>query len=147
MNELSVKNKARDGEIWRDDCVELFLDPDHSESAVYQFVINPIGALFGSYRYSRSENIMCQTAAKIFHGRGYWCCEFAVAAKDLHGRKIDADSIWGINIIRARIGPASEHCAFWPTFGWAHRFHLFAIAVFDGLESDDGSVSEKAVAD
>lgn len=133
LNKLIVKHKGRDSAVYHDDCVEFFFDPSNNEADVYQFVINPIGALFDQYKRRSTENIMCQWGASVFHDRGYWACEFAVAATNLHNRKITADSVWGINIVRARIGPASEHCAWWPTFGWAHRYHLFPIAIFEGL--------------
>jgi len=135
LNKLTVRYKTRDSDVFKDDCVELFFDPGCSEKDVYQFIVNPIGALHDdSSKSGARDNFVCQRKAKIFHDRGYWAMEFAVAAKDLHDQTIAADSIWGINIIRARIGPASEHCAYWPTFGWAHRYHLLALAVFDGLE-------------
>lgn len=131
---LKVKRKGRDNAAWWDDCVELFFDPANNEADVYQFVINPIGAMDDLYQTKRHENIPCKYGANIFYDRGYWACEFAVAAKDLHGSKITADSIWGMNIFRARIGPASEHCVWWPTYGGAQTYDHFPIAVFDGLE-------------
>jgi hypothetical protein len=144
LSKLTVKHKERDSQCFLDDCVELFFDPDNSESEVYQFVINPIGALFDGYMTRDWENMVCDWKAQVFHDRGYWSCEFAIEAKNMHGRKIAADSVWGINIARARIGPASEYCAWWPTFGWAHRYDLFPLAVFEGLGTPAGAVGKAA---
>lgn len=142
LSKLVVRHKSRDGNIWLDDCVEIFFDPSNSETEVYQFIINPLGAMFDQYKGRRGENVLCEWKAKVFHDRGYWACEFSVAAKNLHKRTITGDSIWGINIVRARIGPASEHCQWWPTFGWAHRYHLFPLAVFEGLDKPASKPTE-----
>jgi len=131
LRKLIVKHRNRDSDCWRDDCVEIFFDPTNSESEVYQFVINPVGALFDSHKKRKSTNVVCQWAANVFHDRGYWSCELAVPAKNLGNQTITPDSVWGINIMRTRIGPAAEQCAWWPTFGGSQRFHLHPIAAFD----------------
>ena len=146
LGKLIVKHKTRDSNIWLDDCVEIFLDPECGESMVYQFIINPAGALFDSYATRLSENILCQAGADVFHDRGYWACEFAVSAEDLQNQRITAESLWGFNLARVRIGAASEHSMWWPTFGWAHRYHLFAVAVFDGLDTTGTSRAQAATA-
>ena len=147
LHKLQAKHKGRDSDAWRDDCAEIFIDPSLDGTEHYQFVINALGTLMDSYKLNSSDNMPCQWAAKVFYDRKYWGCEFAVAAKDLHKRKMTADTIWGFNIFRTRIGGgASEQCAYWPTFGRAHRFHLWPLAVFEGLENttDDPNQSPSA---
>jgi len=131
LNKLVIKNTTRDGAVWKDDCVEIFLDPTNSEKDVYQFVINAGGTFLDLYRQDVKTDVKCERAASIFPKRGYWACEFAVAARDLDNAQIDDQSIWGINIMRTRIGAGSEQCAFWPTFGFSLNFHLYPIAAFE----------------
>ena len=125
LDELHVTHLEDYSEIWRDDCVEIYLGHNVS-SGCYVFMMNAGGAIGTSQR-----DIQTEYAAGVFKNRGYWCCEFSVSAKDLTKDGITADSIWGVNIVRARIGGAAEHCQWWPTFGWAHHYHLFPIAMFE----------------
>lgn len=131
LSKLIMQKMNRDDRIWEDDCVELFFDPSNSEKDVYQFVINPRGVLFDTYQNDNRNNFECEQAAAVFKDRGYWACEFAIKASEMNGHTITTDSIWGIDIMRTRIGPASEQCAWWPTFGNSLRFHLHPLAVFE----------------
>lgn len=133
LSKLAVKHMERDANVWADDCVEYLFDPDTKGASAYQFVINAAGAVFDSYRKDRTENVRCIQAANIYRDRGYWGIEFGVPIAELTDKKMTADTIWGINIFRARIGPESEHLAYWPTFGGTHRYELFPLAVFEGL--------------
>jgi hypothetical protein len=133
LDKLVVKHTAHDSDVWRDDCVELFFDPDSSEKDVWQFVINAGGAYFDLFRMRKEENTESEYAAGVFRDRGYWGCEFVVAASAMGDYKIGSESVWGMNIMRTRIGPAAEQQAWWPTYGWSLKFHLYPIAVFEGL--------------
>jgi len=130
LSKLVQTQKGRDGNIWLDDCVELIFDPDNTDSKYYQFIVNAAGALFDSANGDTGKNFKCQYAAKVFHDRGYWACEFSLDGKDLDKHPIEAGKIWSMNVFRVRIGPASEHGAIWPLFGWAHRMNLYPLAVF-----------------
>jgi len=131
LDALVVKHILRDSDVWRDDCVEIYFDPSCTEKEVYQFVINPAGALRDKFLMDSGFNVECEYAAKVFKDRGYWACEFAVETSALDEIPVAEDSVWGINIMRARIGIGSEHCQWWPTFVHAHQYHLFPIAVFE----------------
>ena len=56
LGKLTVRNPGRDGQVWRDDCVELIFDPDVTGKSHYQFVINPIGHLFDQSNWNASKN-------------------------------------------------------------------------------------------
>lgn len=141
-NELTVKHKTRDSDVWQDDCAEIFFDTDIDEAGFYQFVINPLGALFDQFNNDTSHNFACKWGAQLFHDRGYWACELAVPVKTLQGQKLTADSVWGFDVTRTRIGPASEMCAFWPPFGNTGRRENYPLAVFDGLDSSQADPNE-----
>lgn len=132
LKKLRVKAKPGDKTVWQDDCVELFFDPKNTENRFFQFIVNPAGVLQTINKGSR-KTVKCEYAAKVFYDRGYWGCEFSVAAQEMDG-EIGPDSIWGLDIMRTRIGAASEQCAWWPTFGFSHYYHLYPIAVFEDAE-------------
>ena len=130
LSKLRVTHAERDSNVWFDDCVELFFDPTMSGTTFHQFIVNAKGTVRDSYKGDSALNFNCRTKSVVFKDRGYWCCEFAIDAKELIADGITPESIWGINIVRARIGGASEHCQWWPTFGLALKPHLFPIAIF-----------------
>ena len=144
LHQLTVKNKTRDSDVWQDDCAEIFFDTDIDEAGFYQFVINPLGALFDQFNNDTSHNFACQWAAQVFHDRGYWACELALPINSLDGQEITADSVWGFDLTRTRIGPGSEMCAFWPQFGHSGRRENYPLAVFEGLEKTQTEPNQPA---
>ena len=131
LHKLHVASTERDGRLWLDDCVELFFDPMADGMRAYQFIINAAGALFDTIGQDSKHNFNCDYAAKVFDDRGYWSCEFAIETSELTDDPITAESVWGINIVRARLGAAAEHCQWWPTYGGAHKYDHFPLAVFE----------------
>jgi len=126
---LVARSVNRDSAVWRDDCVEIFFDAGNTGKDAYQMVINPLGGLYDSLTMDKSVNVDCDYAAKVLKDRGYWAVELAVAASAL-GAHITPESVWGINVVRTRIGAASEACSCWPLFGRNHNIDQFPIAVF-----------------
>jgi hypothetical protein len=147
LSKLIMQKMNRDDGTWKDDCVELFFDPFNSEMDVYQFVINARGVLFDSYQNNNRSNFECEHAAGVFKDRGYWACEFAIKVSEMGGHTITADSIWGIDVMRTRIGPASEQCAWWPTFGSSLKFHLHPLAVFENAPPVTNTVDADGAAE
>ena len=130
LSKLVVRYTTHDSNVWSDDCVELIFDPDLTGTQSYQFVVNPVGALFDNFNQNISKNFKCRYKAQIFNDRGYWAMEFALNGEDLDGHDIEAGTLWSLNIFRVRIGGASEHGAIWPLFGAAHRMDLYPVALF-----------------
>ena len=129
---IKIKGETRDQNVWNDDCVEIVLVPTiGNEKKAYQFVINPLGAVYDQITGDKSKNMKCDVSSKIFRDRGYWSVEFSVAADELDGSRITPDAIWGLNLFRVRIGAASEHCACWPTYGGTHNYRYYPLAVFE----------------
>ena len=116
-----------DSHVYMDDCVEFSFDPDNTERTDYRFSINAAGALFDRYGWDRRKNFKCEYKSKVFPDRGYWACEFAIAAKDLDERVITNESIWGMNVMRTRIS-VSEKSAIQPTFG-TRNVSAFPLAI------------------
>jgi len=146
LDALVVKHTTRDGDIWRDDCVELFFDPDNAGKRAYQFVINAGNAYFDSFGGNKSKNFQSDHATDVFKDRGYWCCEFGISASEFNDAKITSNSIWGVDVMRTRIGGAAEQQAWWPTFGSSHRYHLYPIAVFQNAPEPEPETGEAPTA-
>ena len=130
LDQLVVKHKDRDGDIWFDDCVELIFSPDCSEKDFIQFIINPAGTVMDQRSGDKTANFKCEHKAGVFKERGYWAVEFAIEAKELTPTPVTTGTVWAVNFFRARIGAASEHSCIWPMYGYALRPGLYPLAIF-----------------
>lgn len=130
LDKLVVKNTERDSDVWADDCVELMFDPAMGEKDIYQFAINPAGALFDMANFNSKRNFKCQYKAAVFKDRGYWACEFAIEGKELGNATIAPGTFWSLDIFRSRVGMGSEQQAVWPTFGQCQRTDIYPLVMF-----------------
>lgn len=130
LTKLARRHTGRDDDLWTDDCFELLFDPAMTEKDVYQFVINPNGAVFDHLNMDKSKNFKCQFKAALFPDRGYWACEFALRGEDLDNHRIKSGIMWALNVFHTRVGTASEAGSMWPTFGHAHRVYLYPLSLF-----------------
>ncbi|MHC5055185.1 MAG: hypothetical protein ACYTKD_10770 [Planctomycetota bacterium] len=142
LTRLIVKHKTRDSDVWYDDCVQFMFDPANSARPAYHIIINAGGVCRDTHEYRRERNFEFDSAIAIFEDRGYWACELAVAASEFGDADITADSIWGMNIVRTRIGAAEQHI-WWPTYGRSTNFHLHPLAVFEFPEGAAPPPGEK----
>lgn len=134
LEKLVAKLTKRDADLWLDDCVEFFIDPDNSERKYYQFIVNSIGTFYDHANWKPwkdrfKENFDCQRAAKVFADQGYWACEFAVPASELANKRIRANSLWGLNVRVIRMGISTEYAGIWPLYN-QHSPNMFPLAVF-----------------
>lgn len=96
---LKTDVHKHDAEIWQDDSLEFFFQPDTARSVYYQFVVNPAG-VFLDYRLSYGKSGLVDTdrqwssAAEIRTSRESraWTLEMAVPLSELgiapHGVKV-----------------------------------------------------------
>ncbi|NLC59369.1 MAG: hypothetical protein GX774_21230 [Armatimonadetes bacterium] len=102
MDRLAASVTERDGPVFRDDVVELFLDPNRDRFTYYQFAVNARGTRFdlkgdaagGNPRWDAPWN------AAVARGDDRWWAELAIpfSSLDLHLEK--TGSTWGINFAR-----------------------------------------------
>lgn len=95
----------KDGKVWRDDCVEVMINPDNRPDLYYHFVSNSKGA-----KYDRE---VCQGGAvgssawngewkvKTSLGKNYWIAEMAFPYYGL-GITKEVGNTWAINIAREK---------------------------------------------
>jgi len=85
------------GNVWEDDCVEIFLDPDADRKSFYQVVVNSRGVKwFAEVGGTQKWQPQIQAAAKL--GDRRWFVEVAIPLEDLGSRT----AVWGFNIGRER---------------------------------------------
>ncbi len=116
---LRANIRERDGALWTDDCVELFLDPAGKRESYLHFIVNAAGALYdergGDPSWSR------YWVAEVGRRPGAWCAEVYVpfAALDISVADPPGDT-WAANFNRecpTRNGRPQELSGWSPTFG------------------------------
>jgi len=110
INFLSENVKVHDGNVWRDDCIEIFLAP--TPQFYYHFIANSIGTKYEEIRnggVNAEWNGSWEVA--IFKDKTYWSAEVVIpfsTIKAVPGK----NKIWGFNVNRERYatGPIEYSC-------------------------------------
>lgn len=157
---LKATVTERDGNVWNDDCVELFVSPDLINEGYFHFVFNAKGAVFDERckggEQDKSFNAKVEAKAAIDKGKG-WTVVAAIPLADL-GAWAGEDMVWRLNVTRtvSARGKAASKDTSWSTLGSAnfHQPEAFGRAVgvtipklADGVnrQRDPGDDPEKFV--
>ena len=106
-SELAATVKTRDGVIWEDDCVELFVSADNK--TYYHFIANSAGALYdskGDMADASAEDKEWNSAAVVkvsIDKNKCYVVTMSVPLKDL-GAKSGKDQAWALNLNRTKPG-------------------------------------------
>ena len=99
---ITVVNKGRDSDTWRDDECEVFIEPANVGSEPYfQFCINAEGDIFDQERGGaglawNAKSLQCATEIYDDH----WVLEESVTFKDLGIKEAPVGETWGWNFNR-----------------------------------------------
>jgi hypothetical protein len=102
--QLLANARERDGEVWCDDCVELYILP-HPEVGYRQIGVNVLGTIFDQRhppggKSDRSWNADVKAAVSAQPGKG-WKVALSVPLRDL-GARPGGDQTWRFNVTRYR---------------------------------------------
>jgi len=128
VDKLVANTTMRDGVVWEDDCVEVFVDPTHDHEHYFQFVVNSIGTRFDCRDKQHGWNGEWRAAARV--GEGGWSVELAFPFAMLDAAKPAAGQVFGLNVCRERYagGKALSHWS--PVERSFHDCPLFGHLVF-----------------
>lgn len=116
----------RDGMVWVDDCVEVFLQPDGS-APYFHFITNPLGTRFDER--GRDSGWDADWTCTAGRAEGLWWAEVRIPFAALGGAPAQ-DAEWGLNLCRSR-RPVPELSAWSATGSGFHvpeRFGRIAFA-------------------
>ena len=112
---------SRTANIWGDDTVELFIDPEPGSNAgltgstYLQVAVNPNGALFVKMQPNGGD--VPGIKATVETGKDNWTAKFVVPLA-LLGRPVPvAGDVWGLNIGRTRQGGTQPDTTCWSPTG------------------------------
>lgn len=113
---ISSTVTERDGAMYKEECVELFLNPDDNPHFYYEFEINPLDAVFdavivnaktilnpdAAFKPLTAFNVNLKHAAFIDESNNRWSAELAIPLQELPGCKpIKAGKTrWRLNLYR-----------------------------------------------
>lgn len=96
---LAAKIAKRDGPVWEDDAVEVFLRPDPQEAAC-QFVVNPLGTLYDAHDKNPAYNSTAEVKAHVEKGKA-WTVTLKIPMREI-GAYVGEDQMWTLNVYRTR---------------------------------------------
>jgi len=109
MDEVTNPNVERDSPVWRDDCIELFLDPGRTYTQMYEFEVGADGGIVDCHNIipvvMMNWDPEWRCAATKHADR--WIVECAVPWQALECRPPRPGEVWLGNVVRHR--PASEN--------------------------------------
>jgi len=101
MSKITAVKSVRDSDVWTDDCVDIFLDPDLSRRYFYQLIVNTLGTQQDINVTETSDikwNIKWQS--KTFKNSDYWSVEIAIPFRQLGLKTPAVGDRWGVNFNR-----------------------------------------------
>ncbi len=136
MEALQAADRPRDGGVFFDDCVELFVDADRDEKRYRHFVVNAVGSIYDEKRRADSPKTSEQVAwdsgieAVAETGESGWTVAIRVPAGDLGG-ELKPGAQWGMNFCRHRASTGGN-LSWAPTGMNFHTPYRFGIVTFAG---------------
>jgi hypothetical protein len=126
-----------DGAVFRDDCVEVMVDPTGQHVEYYHFIVNPLGTLYDAQLRQggnvRSEPWSSTAAAAAHVAADRWSVELAIPLVEL-GLAPSSAGDWALNVTRERHAGAEELSTYAPMAGSFHQAVLFAPLRLVGAE-------------
>ena len=114
---------ARDGNIWDDPALELFIDPQLSRNYYYHLAVNQAGVQYDGFCGDMSWNGDWQALTYTDPAGKYWTAEIFLPFGELELDRT-AGELWGFNICRENHA-LKEYSCWSPTYGNFHNATRF----------------------
>jgi len=93
---VRANTKSRDGDVWRDDSVEVHVDRGHRHKGQTQFVVNALGTQLDGREGDKAYNAAWTAAASI--AKDAWRAELAIPWKATGGPPPKPGQLDGLNV-------------------------------------------------
>ncbi|MEW6752362.1 MAG: HEAT repeat domain-containing protein [Candidatus Latescibacterota bacterium] len=130
---LVVKTRERDGSVWFEDMVEIYVDASLDHRSYVHLGANSIGVLADAWHpdglQSGEPDWNAEATFATHVGADHWSLEGAIRLGQAHLPRPRPGEIWGFNVVRVFRG--SEFTQWKRTYGWsAHTPDDFGLLVF-----------------
>ncbi|OGS19567.1 MAG: hypothetical protein A3J83_01200, partial [Elusimicrobia bacterium RIFOXYA2_FULL_40_6] len=126
LKDLVAEQTERDGPLWEDDSVEVFLDPTAEQKDFYHIIINQEGIIYDQIVIGRcifNNNWNCNFEVKTSVENDGWVVEMAIPFSNFIFNSKDS---FRLNLFRAKAEPYESTC--WsPTYGSPHNPARFGV--------------------
>lgn len=134
MDEMKATVTERDGSVFSDDSLEVFLFPGAESGDYYHFALNTAGTKYDSQVHDAGFNPEWQAA--VSKEREYWKTEIAIPFSALKQSAPAAGTVWRANFCRNRVlnmwADQAQNMCWSPTYGSFHTPVRFGRIVFSG---------------
>lgn len=100
LSALVTKVHVHDGPVWRDDCVEFFIDANHDHATYWHFIVNSAGVRYEAFKLDSTWTVPWEAATS--KGPNAWYVEAAIPFASLGVAPPRPWEIWGFNLDRER---------------------------------------------
>jgi len=133
--------KQHDGEVWTDDCVEVFLAPDPTDpTCYYHIVVNSLGVLRDEFWQGGKDDVNWDSKARVGVSieSDRWVAEIAIPIRSLNRMPIFND-VWRVNFARQRYSVSPPELSTWQPcksgFHEPQNFGSLRLANFSSLQA------------
>lgn len=132
MDKVRAKITERDGQIYAEDSLEIFLDTSYDRETYYQLNSNLLGTQSDRVRetgITGGDLWNGKWFSAGFKGKDYWSIEVAIPFTTLGISSLKSGTMWGINICRNST-PVRESSSWIYVGGYFHNPGAFGTIVF-----------------
>jgi len=127
INYLKADHFEKDSDVWKDDCVEIFITPKLGQRPYYQFVMNCKGVGMDGKEFNRGWNGVWTGKTSV--GSNAWYAEIAIPLATLKAT-VGTNTIMGLNVCRERYAGEAEFSSWSIMEGAFHNPERFGALVF-----------------
>ena len=119
MSGVAMNETNRDGNVFLDEVVEIFVDPDVNDNVYYQVAVNPAGTVYDGLVFDK-DGFTADIRAKVARGTHAWSVEMAIPLAAMQITPDEAGSM-GLLLARDRKVGRRTFMQHPPLNGWNHR--------------------------
>lgn len=123
--------RTRDGKVFRDDCIEVYLDVSHDHDSYAQFVVNTLNTQYDAQKPFPANQWDAEWKSAVAIFSEHFQVELAIPFKSLGVTMPEPYEVWGGNFYRQVWVPGAEEWSGWsPTREWFHEPGYFGHLIF-----------------
>jgi hypothetical protein len=130
MDQVRSVVRERDGVVWQDDCVEVFIDCDHDHLTYYHIIANVAGTRYDEIGRLEPWNWDCEWGVAVAAYDSRWTAEIAIPFACFGLTTPRPGETWGFNLNREE-WQLMERSGWAPTWDDFHEPHRFGHLIFE----------------
>ncbi len=133
MDKVAARETERDGVLWNDSTIELFIASPSFGGKYLHFIVNPRGTIFDAMTVHPSDSdktFDAKASVKVRKEKDRWIADIAIPFESL-GSVPKPEDEWKINVARSRVLVDGSHgeSSSW-SLGEFHGVDMYRTAVF-----------------